>query len=273
MMNPDVLARMIFERRDSNMELATVISPVVEKTISAFANTKGGYLIFGIDDERHVLGLTDRQVQDYSQRLMALCQVMNVSYELYPTNLEMKMVLVLRIFKNKYRFQVRTSDGKAYIRVGRFSKLSNVEKEYNADQGKDRQLKCFVAMSFREQEYPRLVDYYDAIQRAAERCAYKLKVLKNDEKPFNGDAVAKIKDNIGKCDFMLADYTLNSSNVYYEEGYADGLGKEIIQTCENTTDIAFDINHNNTYTYSNAHQLEEQLVDSFNEICQRILSS
>ena len=141
-----------------------------------------------------------------------------------------------------------------------------------ATKGKNRQLKCFVAMSFREQEYPRLVDFYDAMKRAANRCAYKLKIWKNDEDPFNGDAVKHIHQNIKNCDFMLADYTKNSSNVYYEEGFAAGLGKEIIQTCENTTDLAFDINHNNTYTYSNAHQLEEQLVDSFNEICRRLLS-
>ena len=196
MMYPEELEKLIREGENTSLELKYDISPEVETVISAFANTYGGYIIFGFKGEGKVVGLTDRQIQDYSKRLQALCQVMNVEYELFPSNFDMKVVMVLRIAKNQFKYQVRTSDGHAYIRVGANTVLSNVSSNYISKKANSRQLKCFVAMSFREQEYPRLVDFYDAMQRAAKRCAYRLKVWKNDDKPFNGDAVNEIKENI-----------------------------------------------------------------------------
>lgn len=271
-MQPDKIEKLIKDGDSHILELKYDLNGSVEKTVSAFANTDGGYIMFGFHGEGNVVGLSQNQIDDYSKRAVSLCQAMSVSFELYISNFDTKQILVLHIFKKEFHYAVRTSDGLVYERQGAKDVYMPSKEDFKVQKGMRKQLKCFVAMSFREQEYPRLVDFYDAMKRAADRCAYRLKVWKNDESSFNGDAVKHIHENIKKCDFMLADYTLNSSNVYYEEGYAEGMGKEIIQTCENTTDLAFDINHNNTYSYANAHQLEEQLVDSFNEICKRLLS-
>lgn len=272
MMQPDKIEKLIMDGDGHTLELKYDFPSSVEKTVSAFANTNGGYIVFGFNDEGKVVGLTQNQIDDFSKRAVSLCQAMSVSFELYPSNFDMKQILVLHIYKKEFHYSVRTSDGLIWLRQGAKNVLMPAKEDFKLQKGMRKQLKCFVAMSFREQEYPRLVDFYDAMKRAADRCAYRLKLWKNDEDPFNGNAVMHIHENIKKCDFMLADYTLNSSNVYYEEGFAAGMGKEIIQTCENTTDLAFDINHNNTYSYANAHQLEDQLVDSFNEICKRLLS-
>ena len=244
---------------------------LIEKTISAFANHKGGYILFGVDDNSNIIGLSDRSLHDISKRIELILKSMTAVCETFLDEIENKTVLVLYVHRNEQNYAVRASDGKAYQRI--HDRNIPITKDANQLLENDNDpIMCFVAMSFREQEYPRLVDFYDAMQRAAKRCSYHLKVEKNDDKPFNGDVVERIHQKIKNSQFVLADYTLNSSNVYYEEGYAKGLGLEVIQTCENTTDLAFDINHNNTYTYANAHQLEEQLVESFNDVCGRIIA-
>lgn len=262
----DILAN----RNNLLVEFKRNIDVKVEDYISAFANTEGGYLVFGVEDGGAVIGISDSQRDDFSKRLLNICKNMSAFCDIYADSLNQKLVLILYVHPKTTKFSVRTSEGKAFIRVNeRIQPLTDDEAK-QIIKNTEATIRCFVAMSFRKQEYPHLEDYYDAMVRAADKCAYKLKVEKNDENPFNGDAVDKIKQNIMDCHFMLADYTLCSPNVFYEQGYAEGIGKETIQTCENNTELPFDVNHNNTYFYANAHQLEEQLVVSFNEICGRI---
>ena len=271
-MNEGFVKDLIKKGQSSRIEFQkNAISLDIEDTVSAFANTDGGYIIFGVDDEGVVVGIPFTQLKKSIDQLKAISHSMSVESEIYTVEIDEKFLIIYSIQKNYIGFNIRTSNGLSYLRAGDKNIVDFKDTRPRKKKGQ-KQFICFVAMSFREQEYPRLVDYYDAMKRAVERCNYNIKVEKNDEDPFNGDAVNRILEKIKNCHFMIADYTLNSSNVYYEEGYAAGKDKEIIQTVENGTDIAFDINHNNTYTYANAHQLEEQLVLSFNEICKRLNS-
>ena len=69
------------------------------------------------------------------------------------------------------------------------------------------------------------------------------KVLSTD------DIVAEIFDQIAECDLMVADFTHGENGprggVYYEAGYAEGLGKPVIMACraDQLPDIHFDTSH------------------------------
>lgn len=41
----------------------------ITKTICAFANRAGGYLVIGINDENKIIGLNNNQVNDYLEKL------------------------------------------------------------------------------------------------------------------------------------------------------------------------------------------------------------
>ena len=164
-----------------------------------------------------------------------------------------------------------TSKGEVFVRSNDSNNLSSRKEDNDTKASKkDKKIYCFVAMSFREQEYPRLVDYYDAMLRAAEKCNYNVEVYRVDSVNYAGDVIQKIHDDIKKCHMMIADFTCESQNVYYEAGYGKALNKGVIQTAESGTELKFDISHNNTYYYTNAHTLEVYLINIFNDMCPEI---
>ena len=70
---------------------------------------------------------------------------------------------------------------------------------------------------------------------------------------------------------MIADFTLNSPNVYHEVGFAIANKKKVIQIAEAGTELKFDLNHNNTLFFFFFHALEEQLYSVLNEVCNKIV--
>ncbi len=100
---------------------------------------------------------------------------------------------------------------------------------HEATQGAPYRL--FDAMSFREEEEPALVDYYRAMERAAEQTHRgALALVRIDRVEGDYEISAEIMQRIDACDALLADFTLSPRNVYFEIGYARGRDKRIIQT-------------------------------------------
>ena len=83
----------------------------------------------------------------------------------------------------------------------------------------------FVAMSFRDEVEPALVDYFHAIKRAAGSVRAPIKVLRIDLDEGDYEISQKLMDRIDEADIVLADFTLTPPNVYFELGYARGRGK------------------------------------------------
>ncbi len=83
----------------------------------------------------------------------------------------------------------------------------------------------------------------------------------------------KIMDKISESDFVLTDFTLNSSNVYFEVGNARGSGKTVIQTARSGTLLEFDTRNWRTIFYKNATELEKELipalVNAYKEVLKR----
>ena len=108
--------------------------------------------------------------------------------------------------------------------------------------------KCFIAMWFND-EMNKVYD--DIIAPACLDAGYQ--PVRVDRELYNGDITDKIIGLIRTTAFTIADYTGNRGGVYYEAGFAKGLGKEVIMTCqeewfngkEEGKKVHFDINHIN----------------------------
>lgn len=102
----------------------------------------------------------------------------------------------------------------------------------------------FCAMWFNAE----LKDVWDnAIKKAIEDSNYK--AVRIDEEHFNDDINSKMIILINSCKFVIADFTGNRGGVYFEAGYAHGLKKPVIYTCEKSyfsqNKPHFDIEHYN----------------------------
>jgi nucleoside 2-deoxyribosyltransferase len=123
----------------------------------------------------------------------------------------------------------------------------------------DRPCILFVAMSFRTEQEPALVDYFSAINRAVTKTALDIVVQRMDLMEGDYEISQKLMSAIDVADIVLGDFTLNSANVYFEIGYARGKGKRIIQTTRKDTALEFDVRQWRTLVYRNATELEEKL--------------
>jgi hypothetical protein len=117
----------------------------------------------------------------------------------------------------------------------------------------------FVAMSFREEEEPALVDYYEAMKRAAKATDYPIELDRIDE-PGDFEISQEIMDRIQAADIVIADFTLSPPNVYFEAGFARGCPKRIIQLARKETHLEFDVRNWHTLFYRNATELEAKLM-------------
>lgn len=64
-----------------------------------------------------------------------------------------------------------------------------------------------------------------------------------DEQIFQESILSRIYNQISKADVIVADMTGRNPNVYYETGYAHGLGKRVILLTQKADDIPFDLKH------------------------------
>lgn len=113
--------------------------------------------------------------------------------------------------------------------------LLSIKKESNI---------IFCAMWFDNEMDPA---WANAIKPAIEDSG--LEALRIDHKHFTGDINAQMIVDINKSKLVVADLTGNRGNVYFEAGYARGIGTQVVYTCNQTTwndkhnKPQFDINH------------------------------
>jgi hypothetical protein len=128
----------------------------------------------------------------------------------------------------------------------------------NARSLQKRLLQIFVAMSFRWNEEPALIDYFEAIKRATKGLErFKIILNRMDQQPGDYEVSQRMLDVIRKSDLVIADFTMSSHNVYYEVGYAKGLGKRVIHCARVRTDLHFDVRNMKMILFRNATELEE----------------
>jgi nucleoside 2-deoxyribosyltransferase len=132
---------------------------------------------------------------------------------------------------------------------------------------------AFVAMWFSPEMFP---IYDNAIKPAveSEECG-KFKAFRVDNHEHNNDITDEIIAGIKACRFMVADLTGYRGGVYYEAGFAKGLGKPVIFTCRKDwfegeisptgekikERVHFDINHQNIIVWENNDDLKKRIIN------------
>lgn len=102
----------------------------------------------------------------------------------------------------------------------------------------------FVAMPFDEQ----LNDLYErrivpAVQASGYRC------IRVDQISHNRSIHEVIFDLVDRSKLVIFVADLSSPNAYYEAGFADALGKEVIIVAKALDDLRFDVSNRHTITY------------------------
>ena len=121
---------------------------------------------------------------------------------------------------------------------------------------------CFVAMWFDNS----MDSAYEAgIKKAVEECGYKpLRIdRKKDVNKIDDEIIAEIR----RSRFLVADFTHDEKGdrgaVYYEAGFAYGLGLEVIYSCRKSpkNDLNFDTRQYHHILWENPDDLRKQLRD------------
>ena len=126
----------------------------------------------------------------------------------------------------------------------------------------------FVAMWFNTDVFSA---YDEAIKPAIEECGYI--PVRVDKKEHNNDITDEIVIGIKDSKFVIADMTGYRGGVYFEAGYAKGLGKEVILTCRKDwfkgekdasgktvkEAVHFDINHFNIIVWETLDELKKRI--------------
>ncbi len=132
---------------------------------------------------------------------------------------------------------------------------------------------AFVAMWFSDDMK---LAFEKAIKPAieAEECGDFI-AFRVDNKEHNNDITDEILAGIKACRFMVADLTGYRGGVYFEAGYAKGLGKPVILTCRNDwlknvidaqgktlqEGVHFDLNHQNIIVWDDLEEFKKRIIN------------
>ena len=109
--------------------------------------------------------------------------------------------------------------------------------------------KAFMAMKFGDPDLDKIVD--EVFREAVRQAGFEL--IRLDDAPRAGLIDDRLRVEIQSSDFLIADLTHDNLGAYWEAGYAEGLGKPVVYTCEKTKFdqemTHFDTNHHLTVTW------------------------
>lgn len=112
-----------------------------------------------------------------------------------------------------------------------------------------------VAMKFGEDTNP----LREAIRTGITKAGYVAIFI--DEVQHNNFITPELLKYIRDSKFVVVDLTHQNNGAYFEEGYAMGLGKPVIQLCKKGTELHFDIAQKNTIIWESEEILPERLFN------------
>ncbi|MGM1065207.1 AlbA family DNA-binding domain-containing protein [Saccharothrix sp. Mg75] len=241
---------------------------VLVREIVAFANTDGGTLLCGVGDDGTLVGIQTSEVKRLMVRLKKVQESLPVVFRVDAVQagastegLDAYVVVISVPRAPDEIAPVRTASGEVYARVDDrvLMRRDFVPRADGLQSSSAEKLTMFIAMSFRFEEQPALVDYYEAILRAVSSSKLPIDPLRMDLEQGDYEITTEIITRIHESSIVLADFTFNSPNVYFEAGVAVGAKKRLIRTARKDTEMAFDIRTSKILLYANATQLERGL--------------
>ena len=124
---------------------------------------------------------------------------------------------------------------------------------------------AFVAMPMDRDDHA-LVDVLEAIKSGANDCGITAERIDDDERSER--ITDRILDSIRKAEFVIIDLTHERPNVFFEAGYAHGIGKTPIYIAREGTDIHFDVKDYPVIEFRNMKELRERLVRRLRSIAE-----
>jgi hypothetical protein len=122
--------------------------------------------------------------------------------------------------------------------------------------------RCFVASWLGdEMDEP----YRNGFDPAIRECGYTPVWMK--DVPENKGITDRIMSEVQRAEFVVADLTGQRQNVYFEAGFARGLGREVIWCCradhvEGSDGLHFDVRHFGHVVWRDSAELRAKLTDS-----------
>jgi hypothetical protein len=116
--------------------------------------------------------------------------------------------------------------------------------------------RCFVAMWFANETK---AAYERGIEPAVKQAGFN--AMRIDMKEHNNEIPDEIMAEIRNAQFVVADFTGQRNGVYYEAGFAMGLGRPVIWCCreDHIQYLHFDTNHRNHIPWSTPEDLRDKL--------------
>jgi hypothetical protein len=112
--------------------------------------------------------------------------------------------------------------------------------------------KAFMAMKFGDADLNAVLE--NVFKPSVKMAGFDL--FKLDDEPRAGLIDDRLRVEIQSSDFLIADLTHANNGAYWEAGYAEGLGKPVIYTCEkeqfDSQKTHFDTNHHLTVIWDKA---------------------
>jgi len=112
-----------------------------------------------------------------------------------------------------------------------------------------------VIMSYSKR--PDLDDIYESFEAVCKDFGYVCKRVQNANAVDR--IVPRILEEIRQAAFVIADLTELKQNVFYELGYAEGLGRPVVVTAKDGTDLPFDVKEIPTIFWDGQKKLKEDL--------------
>ena len=157
--------------------------------------------------------------------------------------------------KRNNRGSISHSYGKFKIQV-KFEGLKYLKEIDKINQFSNR---CFIAMSFSKCE--KIQSIRESLKEVLRNTNYHPVLIDEtyfeSDKTINDAIIAEIK----KSKFVIADFTNQADGVYFEAGFALGLGLKVIYCChkDDFEKTHFDLNHYPHIIYETTTQLKESL--------------
>jgi hypothetical protein len=119
----------------------------------------------------------------------------------------------------------------------------------------------FVAMPIASGDFD---DVLDSIKEACRRCG--LTAERIDEAQSNERITDRILESIRKAEYVVADLTAARPNVFYEAGYAHGIGKIPIYIAREGTQLEFDLKDYPVIFFDTYRRLKDALEERLRAI-------